>query len=283
MKYPERPDFWGRIARIGVLGAGAMLLTGCATGYSFVQPGMAGSGGYYTNDGAYAGQGSYGTGPYYPDTGGWGYYGGTWPYSDPYGWYGGYGYGSSLTFGFGFSNVWGFPGYWGPWYSSNWGCRGGYGCGDWRHHHHRAPDPDKPRPWLKPDHPPLPPRITRGSGSAPPIAVPARPVVRRPAEGFVQRRSLESTAFAPHDFVRAPIRRPIGAGIPAMPGSHFYVPPPPPTVSTFAGRRPIGDFMAAPRAPQPVAQPAFRSPPPAAAPRVAPPPRRDRHSRTEIP
>src|SRR5690348_18474966 len=70
---------WGRFARAVVLGAGALALAGCATGYAFVQPDVAGGGGYYTSDGPYSGQGyydDYGTGPYYPGTSGYGYYNG---------------------------------------------------------------------------------------------------------------------------------------------------------------------------------------------------------------
>jgi len=72
---------WGRVARAVALGAGALVLAGCATGHAFVQPYVAGGGGYYTSDGPYSGQGYYG----YPGTGGYGYYNGTWPYSYPYG------------------------------------------------------------------------------------------------------------------------------------------------------------------------------------------------------
>ncbi|MGH8115215.1 MAG: hypothetical protein ACREPS_09225, partial [Rhodanobacteraceae bacterium] len=119
----------GRLLRTAALGASVLLLAGCATGYSFVQPEVAGSGGYYTNPEPYTGQGYYdvyGTGPYYPGTSGWGYYNGTWPDSS-IGWFAGmYGdYWSPFLFNVGFSNVWGFPGYWGPWYSVNipiWGC-----------------------------------------------------------------------------------------------------------------------------------------------------------------
>ncbi len=301
MRNPDRSNPWNRGARLALLGVGALLLAGCATGYSFVQPDMAGSGAYYTSDGPYTGQGYYdyyGTGPYYPGTSGWGYYGGTWPYSDPYGWYGGYGYGSSLTFGFGFSNVWGFPGYWGPWYSSNWGCGGWYGCGGWRHHHHNRhdPDPSAPKPWLKPDHPPVPPRIVRNTGSAPPIAQPTRPVPRRPVEGFANRRPLGSTGFAPHDFVRAPVRRTVETGFERTPNGTFnrtptrsgWVPPRP-DESGFASRREMRIPQATPRESRPVSQPVFRvrTPPPVravASPpvRSAPPPHRDRRVDTEI-
>lgn len=135
------------MARLTALGAGILLLAGCATGYSFVQPDVAGSGGYYTGDGPYSGQGYYdyyGTGPYYPGTSGYGYYNGTWPYGGAYGYYDpdyGYGgYGSGWTFDLGISNVWNFPGYWGPWYTTVFPSGGCYSwrCGSrhYRHGHH---------------------------------------------------------------------------------------------------------------------------------------------------
>lgn len=285
MQKPDRLGTWARLARRILPGAGVLLLAGCATGYSFVQPDMAGSGSYYTSDGPYTGQGYYdyyATGPYYPGTSGWGYYNGTWPYSNPYGWYGGYG--SSLTFGFGISNVWGFPGYWGPWYASGypaWGC---YSCSGWRHRHHNRhdPDPDKPRPWLKPDHAPVPPRIAHDSGSAPSVALPVRRSIQRPVEGFANRRPLESTAFAPHDFVRGPVRRSLETGIGAVPPRRTWVPPRP-NESAFAFRREMRIPQTVPREPRPVAQPAFRprTPPPARV--AAPPPRRDLRIETKIP
>lgn len=138
-----------RMARMAAMGAGILLLAGCATGYSFVQPGVAGSGGYYTSE-PYSGQGyyDYGTGPY-AGTSGYGYYDGSWPYGGAYGYYdpGYFGYGSQWSFNVGISNVWDFPGYWGPWYSTGspvWGCpswrcgghlyRHGH-RGDWHGHH----------------------------------------------------------------------------------------------------------------------------------------------------
>lgn len=273
-------------ARLAIFVAGALLLAGCATNYSFVQPDMAGGGGYYTSDGPYASQGYYdyyGTGPYYPATSGWGYYGGTWPYSDPYGWYGNYGYGSSLTFGFGFSSVWGFPGYWGPWYSSNWGCGGGYGCGGWRHrrrHDHHNHDPATPKPWLQPDHPPMPPRIAHGSESAMPIARPIRPMVRRPVEGFANRRPLGAAALNPGDFVRAPTGRSVGMGFDRTSMRPAYVPRVP-EESAFANRREL-PVMATPRAPRPIAQPIFRPAPAPVVPVVSLPSRSERTPHTKV-
>lgn len=254
----------GSATRLAVLGAGALLLAGCATGYSFVQPDMAGSGGYYTSDGSYSGQGYYdyyGTGPYYPVTSGWGYYAGTWPYSDPYGWYGGYEVGSSLTFGFGFSDTWGVPGYWGPWYSSNWGCASWYGCGGWRHdrhHRHHNHDPASPKPWLTPDHPPVPPRVVRGTGSARPVAMPSRPTVRHVLHA--------SPASLPNEFVHAPLRRPLGTNPSPMPWRPAHMP----TESAFADHRGMSMHMTTPRGMHPLARPVFRSPPATAAPMVTP-------------
>lgn len=289
MRNPDRLGLLGTITRLGLLGAGVMLLAGCATGYSFVQPDMTGSGGYYTGDNPYTSQGYYdyyGTGPYYPGTSGWGYYNGTWPYSNPYGWYGGYGYGSSWTFGFGVSNVWGFPGYWGPWYSSNWGCGGWYGCGGWRHHRHHNHhdrhdhDPAAPKPWLKPDHPPVPPRIARDAGSAGPIAMPTRPMVRRPVEGFANRRPLGVEALVPGDFVHAPIHRPVAAGLDRMPMRPAYMPRVP-EESAFANRREM-PVMTMPRTTVPVARPVFRPAPAPTVPVVSPPPHNARTPQTRI-
>lgn len=283
MRTPDRSTTRSRRACGAVLGAGILCLAGCATGYNFVQPDMAGSGSYYTGDGPYAGQGyydDYATGPYYPGTSGWGYYNGT--YSYPFGWYGGYGYGPSLGFNLGISNVWSFPGYWGPWYST--GCYGGYGCG-WRHHHHRNRNPHgnagEPQPWLKPDHPPVPPRIAAGdSGAAPPVALPIRPMVRRPVEGFANRRPLGVEAAVPGDFVRAPIRRPVEVGLDRTSMRPAYMPRVP-AESAFANRREM-PAMAAPRAPQPITRPVFRSQPPPPAPVRSPPPRNSRTPQTKV-
>lgn len=135
-----------RMARLTALGAGILLLAGCATGYSFVQPGVTGSGGYYTSNGPYSGNGYYdyyGTGPYYSGTSGYGYYNGTWPYGGAYGYYDpGYGYGgygSGWTFDLGVSNVWNFPGNGGPWYTTALpygGCYSWCGSRHYRNGHH---------------------------------------------------------------------------------------------------------------------------------------------------
>lgn len=230
---------WGRLARAVALGAGALALAGCATGYAFVQPDVAGGGGYYTSDGPYWGQGYdeyYGTGPYYPGTGGYGYYNGTSPYADPFGWYGGYGsYGywpSFTSFNLGISNVWNFPGYWRPWYSMGWGCAR-RDCGHHgRHHHHHDHDPvasGSPRPWLKPDHPPVPPNSRRED-----LAVPAP---ARSMERFANRRPLPSARFAPHDFARGPTHR-IGNPAGDMPAPAVATPRIP-VETGFANRRPL--------------------------------------------
>ncbi|HKZ09688.1 MAG TPA: hypothetical protein VJL61_03160 [Rhodanobacteraceae bacterium] len=249
---------WGCLARAAALGTGALALAGCATGYAFVQPDVAGGGGYYTSDAPYSGQGYYdyyGTGPYYPGTSGYGYYNGTSPYSNPFGWYGGYGdygYWPSFTFNLGISNVWNFPGYWGPWYSTGWGCAR-WDCGHHGRHHHHDRNPvasDSPRPWLKPDHPPVPPS-SRVSG----LSVPAP---ARSMERFANRRPLPSARFAPHDFARGPagrIRNPaLATPTPAM------ATPRVPVETESANRRPLAgpvrpDF----RAPLPmVPRPATR-------------------------
>lgn len=146
MRNTFRSKAWGRLAGIALSCFGAVVLTGCAAGYVHVQPNTANSGGYYTGDGPYSGRGYYdyyGTGPYYPGTGGYGYYNGTFPYfggfgpwgdyAGDYGYLGGYPYAPTFAFNIGISNVWNYPGYWGPWYSTIipvWSCR--HGC----HRHH---------------------------------------------------------------------------------------------------------------------------------------------------
>ena len=249
---------WGCLARVVALGTGALALAGCATGYAFVQPDVAGGGGYYTSDAPYSGQGSlyYGTGPYYPGTSGYGYYNGTSPYSNPFGWYDGYGdygYWPSFTFNLGISNVWNFPGYWGPWYSTGWGCAR-WDCGHHgRRHHHHDHNPvasGSPRPWLKPDHPPVPPSSRSEDLSVP---SPARPMGR-----FANRRPLPSARFAPHDFARGSAGR---IGRPALDAPRPAMATPRVPVETeFANRRPLAvpvrpDFRA--QAPM-VSRPATR-------------------------
>lgn len=200
----------GRLAqlRIAALGAAALLLAGCATGYSFVQPDAVG-GGYYTGTSAYASPGyyyddAYGADAWFPGYAGFGY--------NPY-------YGSSISFGLGLGSVcgWGCGNYYGgwPWYYGG----GGYsGWGYYRHGHHRrhhgGHDPvatnPPPRPWRRPDNPRVPPDMR--SGRTPPTAVP-----ERPRENFANRRPLESAGFAPHAFSRMGATRPIG--VPARPVS----------------------------------------------------------------
>jgi hypothetical protein len=217
------------LARAILLAAGVLALAGCATGYSLVQPGSRDAGSYYTSDGPYPAP------SYYYGYGAGGY--------DPYD--AGYGYGSlygpSFTFGLSLGGVcgWSCAGYYGgwPWYY------GGVRYHGWRHrghdHHH---DPvvsnPSPRPWLRPDHAPLPPRgVARGT--APPLAVPERPM------------ELDSAAFAPHGDARVPR----SAGIPDRAA---YAAPQPGLVE-----RPMRMT-----APHDFARPAARAP---ASPRMAPP------------
>jgi hypothetical protein len=193
------------LARITLLAAGALALAGCAAGYSLVQPGMGGAGSYYTSDGPYAAPAySYGYGP------------------DAYGPYGanyGYGslYGPSFTFGLGLGSVcgWSCGGYYGawPWYVGAVRHHGGRHHG---HHHHDDPvaSNPSPRPWLSPDHAPVPPRGATRS-LARPSAVPERPM-----EATGNRRMLDSAAFAPRGEVRmpGPERIPDRPAYPAAPG-----------------------------------------------------------------
>jgi len=228
-----------RLARVTLLVAGVLALAGCAAGYSFVQPDAGGAGSYYTSDGPYPAP------AYYYDDG-IGAYG-------PYGAGFGYGnlYGPSLTLDLGLGNPcgWSCGGYYGgwPWY---YGGAGYYGK-RWHHGHHRHGDPiasgPSPRPWLRPDHPRVPPpQVVRGA--TPPIAVPERPM-----EGLVNRRMLESASFAPRDIER--VSQPA-----SIPDRTAYAAPQPPAL---AGR-PIR--MEAPRA---FARPAAPAPAPM---RVAPTP-----------
>lgn len=251
-----RSKAWGRLVRVAALGAGVLVLAGCATGYVFVQPDATGSGGYYTSDDVYAGQGYY---DYYGyDTG---------PYAGAFGWYGGYyGYGSPFFFNLGISNFWGFPGYWNPWYSLDfpvWVCRDG--C---RHHHRHGHwqdggwnghDPHgsviahlSPPLGIRPEHAPVPPGWHRGP--APRI------------EGFANRRPLDSASFAPHEFARTPIRLPAASPrAMEMPAGPAYFPSN--RQAPMAGMRPAESpraSMAMPRA--------FSAPPAAAVVAPAPPP-----------
>lgn len=240
-----------RLARGTAALAAAAILAGCASNYAYVQPNVTGSGGYYTSSEPYTGQGyydGYGTGPYYPGTAGWGYYDGTFPGASTWGWGGGYwGFGSPFFLDLGISSVWGFPGYWGPWYSLNFPIQGGcrYGC---RYHHRGDPvvTTPRPRPWLKPDRPPVP-RLGGIKGSAPPIALPARPM-----EGLANRRPLDSASFAPRN-VEGPRQAEGFTGRPA-----YRAPPP-----AMAGR-PM--WPAAPHDPARSAPPVFTPMPPPPAP-----------------
>lgn len=242
-----------RLALLTALGAGILLLAGCATGYSFVQPDVAGGGGYYTSDGPYSGQGyydDYGTGPYYSGTSGYGYYNGTWPYGGAYGYYGaGYGYGPQWMLNVGISNVWNFPGYWGPWYSTGFPLGG---CYSWRcgsrhyrhgHHHHGSGS------WRHDGTPTSPPDVAQTGQER----------GRDFAAG--RERAMEVSAWRHDHMVRSPRQGLTGsfAGVPAIPAR---IAAPAARDSSFAGRR--AGAMATP-----VAMPAARSF--SGTPRAAPP------------
>lgn len=238
-----------RGARLAAIGAGILLLAGCATGYSFVQPEVAGSGGYYTSAGPYSGQGYYdyyGTGPYYPGTGGYGYYDGTWPYGGAYGYYPGYyGYGPQWSFNLGISNAWNFPGYWGPWYSTGFPLGGCYSwrCGSrhYGHDHHRDHDSGS---W-------------RHAGSTPGTS----DVAGRTQEGDVnagRERAREMNAWRHDHFVRSPRWGATTGRFAAMPVAPVRMGEPAPGPTSFVGRRadpvaasvgrPAPAFSRAPRA-----------------------------------
>jgi hypothetical protein len=270
---------WTTLARAGVLGA-AVALAGCATGYALVQPDAAGSGAYYTSGEPYSGQGyydDYGTGPYYPGTDGYGYYNGTGPYLNPWYWgyYGSYGYWPSFGFSVGFSNVWDFPGYWGPWYSTGWWGCGHRDCGHrhgHHHDHHGDPVTTSPRPWLKPDDPRVPPRWRHGA--EPPVRVPARP-----AEDFATLRPLPSAGFAPHGSARMPATLPSGERYIGTPAGSVVVPRVP-AGHAFTGTRAVPAGRQEVRAsPPPVFRPAPASRP---APAARPAPRSADTPRTAI-
>lgn len=277
MPMQNRLKATGNAVQLAALCACALSLAGCATGYSFVQPDMAGSGGYYTSSEPYAGQGyydDYGTGPYYPGTSGWGYYNGSWSYPGPFGWYGGYAGGSWFTFGFSLGGTWGFPGYWGPWYSGGYGWRcNAPGCTQWRQHRHDG-HTDSPQPWLQPDHPPVPPQVVHGAGSARPVAVPGTPLFQGSPRGLPAR--------LPDAFVRAPIRRAVETGFHRVPAHPAYLPPWP-REPVFANRRPMFTLPAMPRVPHHSAQPVFRSQPPPVMHIATPTPRSSNTSRDKIP
>lgn len=125
MRNALQPKIWSRGMRLAVLAAGAMGLSGCMAGYSYVQPGSAGAGGYYTGDAAY---------PAYYDDGGY-------AYGSPYslsvsigngwgpGYYGGYGY---YGYGYGYA----YPGYYrghrGNWHGGHDHHAGHQGGHNWR-------------------------------------------------------------------------------------------------------------------------------------------------------
>lgn len=209
MRETTRDRAGARMARLTALGAGVLLLAGCATGYSFVQPDVAGSGGYYTSDGPYSGQGYYdyyGAGPYYSGTSGYDYYNGTWPYGGAYGYYDPYGYGgygSGWTFSLGISNVWNFPGYWGPWYTTVFPSGGCYSwrCGSRHYRHGHQHD----HSWRHEDTSSGPPDV---GGATDEHDLTAR-----------RERNMEISAWRQDHFVRAPRQGLTGsfAGVPARP------------------------------------------------------------------
>ena len=275
MQGANRSKAWSRLARVAALGTGALVLAGCAADYAYVQPNVAGSGGYYTSNGPYPGQG------YYDDYGA-----GGWDDWNAFGWYGAgygdYGYGPSFTFNLGISNAWGFPGYWGPWYPIGFPVRGCWrrDCGHHHgtgHHHHDRHDPvasSSPSLWLKPDHP----RVSRlARGSAPPVEVQAHSVER-----LANRRPLESASFAPHDFVHAPAppaTRERFIGVPASPAYSPRVPADPVFVNREAISMPAP--MAVSREAYVAPHPAFR-PAPMPVP-ASPPQNRGNPPKTRIP
>lgn len=269
MRRMFRSKAWGRLVPVAALVAGVLALAGCATGYAFVQPDTTGSGGYYTSDGPYPGQG-YGIIPYYPGPDGFGYYD-----------FGGFGYdtvyGPSFAFGLGFGSAcgWTCAGFYGgmPWYYPGFGypyALGWYRTGHGHHRRHRgghdrvAGTTSGRRPTT--DHAPVP------------FAGP-RPVeaLAQPVEALANRRALDSASFAPHDFVRTPIRLPAASpramGMPAGPA---YLPSTP--EAPLVGRMPGGSRPTPMRAPR-----GFSMPPPAVGAAPPPPPPRARAHDSKIP
>jgi hypothetical protein len=299
MRKMNRRQAWTRLARGAVFGAGVLLLAGCATGYSFVQPDVAGGGGYYTSEGPYTGRGyydDYGTGPYYSGTSGWGYYNDSYPYSSRYGYYGGnyYGYGSPWIFNLGISNVWNFPGYWGPWYTlgyPSWGCHERR-CGNHRHHGHQHGDKHdqgsdrgdhlaSERP-LNPD---LPPRLSPGT---PPVQIRSLPATQRPQADFANRRPADINAFRHDRFVQAPRQR-VGGRAPGVPARLEAMETRAPAPPAFVNRptRSMAPVAAMPpaasRAPRVMPRPAVRpAAPTRAAPMASPAPRHGVSRKTKI-
>jgi hypothetical protein len=248
---------------------GVLMLAGCAADYSLVQPGAAGAGSYYTSEGTYAPPGYYdydeSFGDAYPDGTDFGY---------------GTIYGPSFTFGLGFGSPCGWgcgTGYFGGWpwyydggaYSYRW--KGNHRRGT--HHHHGDPDAigtaPPPRPWLKPDHPRVPPHVAHVPDAS--VAVPAQPARR-----LADRRPLGSASFAPHAFEHMRMQRPQAVPRPATtlerpalatPPNHAFSSPP----SWPARAMPSHDF----------GRPSARPAPPM---HVAPPPpsRNDRATPARI-
>ncbi|HEU0278045.1 MAG TPA: hypothetical protein VFQ95_09520 [Rhodanobacteraceae bacterium] len=195
------PAVWERALRLLALGVATAVLGGCATGYSLVQADGTGGGAYYSGE-AYTGTGYYdagATGPYYAGTAGWGYYDGIWPYTGAGGWYGsgfGFGYDPPFALGFGFSSVWNFPGYWGPWYATGapvWSCR--WQCRQRRAHYYGHPRMGRGG-W----------RHDGGYGSHAPIGGDYRARVEANAQSGMMRMPRAAAGFAARDFVHAPMR-----------------------------------------------------------------------------
>lgn len=211
--------FSGPLLRVAGLGLALGLLAGCVAPYAYVQPDMASSGGYYTSSEPYTGAGyydEYGTGPYYPGTSGWGYYNGSFPYGDGFGYFGGYA-SWPVFFNIGFSSVWDFPGYWGPWYTiilpfrsdcRHWRC----GYRHDRHHsrhwhgHHRNADAVESRTWTYTDHP----STTRRTLRAPRFYRPA-------GTDLADRHPVHIAAFTHDRFVHAPAGHAIQPGFRRVP------------------------------------------------------------------
>lgn len=269
--FDSRARRW--LMRIATLGAGAALLAGCATGYSLVRPGVAGSGSYYTGSGPYAG-------PYYA-----GAYGAA-LYPDAFGGYGPW-YGSSISFSIGFGNAWGWPYYSGfyggafggwPWYTGLGYPVYGYGGYGWHRYHHRSThtgshhhdwrDPvaseTANRPWLNRDHARVPPHDRTPASM---VEAPASAVA-----DLTAHRRLPSASFAPPGAARLRIRQPANAAFaeatPAMPA---YIGPAP-RQPTFAPRPVGGPQEMAPmaRGAGAMPQPSFRTAPMHFSPSAAP-------------
>ncbi|TAN05681.1 MAG: hypothetical protein EPN38_11020 [Rhodanobacteraceae bacterium] len=157
---------WSHGLRLAALAAGVMGLAGCMAGYSYVQPGIAGAGGYYSGDAAYP--------TYYPT-----YYGGDgYAYGAPYtslslsigsgwgpGYYGGYGYGYA------------YPGYYRGRSGHNW--HGGYGNHGGYHGGH-AWRPTGAGGSVDGGYAPAPHGYRRAAPRVRPSGRPGEPSIRRP-------------------------------------------------------------------------------------------------------